>query len=554
MAFNAQGGSTSPAQLTKNISDTFTLPSPGTKTGYTFSGWFDGTNTYGVGANYTVGTASKTFAALWTADVYTVTYNWNGGSGTSVPDVNYTYGSSAITLPTGSTHTRDGYTFAGWATSQGGSAISGGFTPTADTLLYARWVDGSYTVNLNAHGGALNQSSYSVSRGSSITLPAPTRTGFTFDGWYEDSATTLVAGQANTSFAPTATSTLHAKWVQNSLAGVNPAHINSLTSITVTGAHTWSGTHSASGTGASLSIPNGALPNGTVVKVSFIEDLTRPRNIIDSSYAYYSSVIVHWLTGTGDSATVPATAANKPLTLTMTNPSILPGARVFMIINGVATEAAEATQAGQVTIEITQDPEFVIAATKPSLPTSVTATAVSGSQATVSWSAPASTGGAPITGYTVTASPGGATCTTTTALTCDVTGLTSAVSYSYSVVADNAIGSSGVRSTTVTYVPPAPTPAAPANTVPATEVSSGMSQVRSAEVAAGAEVVTEAVVPTEASEETTDEPTSNPVAERIRKGDTGIAAYVIGLGVAGGLLVLVLVGLLIMLMRRRSNS
>ncbi|MFA9276755.1 MAG: InlB B-repeat-containing protein, partial [Rhodoluna sp.] len=307
MAFNAQGGSTSPAQLTKNISDTFTLPSPGTKTGYTFSGWFDGTNTYGVGANYTVGTASKTFAALWTADVYTVTYNWNGGTGTSVPDVNYTYGSSAITLPTGSTHTRDGYTFAGWATSQGGSAISGGFTPTADTLLYARWVDGSYTVTLNAHGGTLTQSSYSVSRGSSITLPAPTRTGFTFDGWYEDSATTLVAGQANTSFAPTATATLHAKWVQNSLAGVNPAHINSLTSITVTGAHTWSGTHSASGTGASLSIPNGALPNGTVVKVSFIEDLTRPRNIIDSSYAYYSSVIVHWLTGTGDSATVPAT-------------------------------------------------------------------------------------------------------------------------------------------------------------------------------------------------------------------------------------------------------
>ena len=66
--------------------------------------------------------------------------------------------------------------------------------------------------------------------------------------------------------------------------------------------------------------------------------------------------------------------------------------------------------------------------------------------------------------------------------------------------------------------------------------------------------MTEAVVPTEASEETTDEPTSNPVAERIRKGDAGIAAYVIGLGVAGGLLVLVLVGLLIMLMRRRSNS
>lgn len=463
MSFNSVGGSVSNTNITKNIGDTFILPSPGTKTGYTFNGWFDGTSSYGQGATYTTGSTGVGFIALWTPNVYLVSYNWNGGVGTPTSDDSYTVGGTAISLPNGSSYVRDGYSFAGWSTTLGGATISGAFTPTQDTLLYAKWVDGSYTLTLDAHGGNLSQSSFSVARGTSLTLPIPTRTGFTFEGWFADSATTVSVAAGNAAISPTSSQTLHAKWVQNSLAGINPAHINTLASITVTGSHTWSGTHSASGTGAALSIPNGALPTGTVVNVSFIEDLSRARGIIDSTYAYYTSVAVHWLSGTGDSATVPATAVNKPLTLTLANPSILTGAKVFMIVGGVVTEVAEATQDGQVDINITQDPEFVIAATEPSLPASITASAVSGSQATVSWTAPATNGGAAITGYTVTASPGGATCTTT-ALTCDITGLSSGTTYSYSVVATNVVGSSSVRSTTVTYIP-APTPSAPSNII-----------------------------------------------------------------------------------------
>ena len=76
--------------------------------------------------------------------------------------------------------------------------------------------------------------------------------------------------------------------------------------------------------------------------------------------------------------------------------------------------------------------------TVPSAPTGVIANA-SGSSALVLWSAPASNGGSPITGYTATASPGGKTCSTTSALSCTVTGLADGL-YTFSVTATSNAG------------------------------------------------------------------------------------------------------------------
>ena len=318
-------------------------------------------------------------------------------------------------------------------------------------MLYARWIDGSYEINFNAKGGTSNRTRDFVSRSASITLPTPTRVGFNFDGWYEDLALTTRAVITNNLYSPIASKTLYAKWTQNSLAGINPAHINTLATITITGAHTWSGNHGLSGTGASISIPNGALDNGTVFNVSFIDDLTRPRNLIDSSFAYYTSVVVHWLKGSGDTATVPDTAVGKPITLTLINPNIKVGARVFMILNGVATAVATATVDGQIVIELTQDPEFVVAATTPDAPTNIVVTP-GNTSASVSWTV-AGTGGSDILSYTVTASNGGASCTTVT-LSCVVTGLTNGATYSFTVVATNAIGSS-IQSSNSGVVTPA---------------------------------------------------------------------------------------------------
>jgi uncharacterized repeat protein (TIGR02543 family) len=560
MSFDVLGGSATISPLTKNIGESFAMPNPGTKTGYTFSGWSDGTVTLGTGANFMVGSSSKAFNAVWTPNTYVVSYNWTGGSGTPVSDVSYTYGTSGITLPSGTSHTRDGFVFDGWATTPNGASVGNTFIPTQNTLLYARWIDGAYAMNLNTRGGTLNQTVYSVSRGTQMTLPTPTREGFVFEGWYADSATTTLVGAANSAITPIQSQTLHAKWIQNSLSGINPAHINSLATINIAGAHTWTGNHAQSGTGAALSIPEGALPNATELKVSFVEDHTRPRNLINQSYAYYSSVVVHWLTGSGDAATVPPTAANKPITLTLTNPSILPGAKVFMILAGVATEVAVATQAGTVTIQITEDPEFVIAATPPALPASLSATQVAQNRATVSWTAPSSNGGSPITGYTVTASPGGGTCSTTAELTCDITGLISGVTYSYSVIATNAIGTSSARQATVTYVPapvsnpaPAPPSSQPGETSPP---SSGSSITGSTPRAVTESLATpseaEAPETTQVDGVPTDEPVDAPVEAQNEAAEQSEPASMMWLWIVAGVLVVALVTTLVV--RRRILS
>jgi uncharacterized repeat protein (TIGR02543 family) len=79
----------------------------------------------------------------------------------------------------------------------------------------------------------------------------------------------------------------------------------------------------------------------------------------------------------------------------------------------------------------------------PGSPRSATASAGS-EQATVSWLAP--TSGGAISSYTVTSSPGGFTCTVA-ATTCDITGLSPGVTYTFSVRATNGGGSSSAATT-----------------------------------------------------------------------------------------------------------
>jgi peptidoglycan/xylan/chitin deacetylase (PgdA/CDA1 family) len=97
----------------------------------------------------------------------------------------------------------------------------------------------------------------------------------------------------------------------------------------------------------------------------------------------------------------------------------------------------------------------------------------------VSWEAPAQDGGSHILGYTVTATPGGATCSSDSALSCTVEGLTPGDQYTFTVRARNSVGAGVLSPTSTPVAPLAPPPIATAPTAPrrATAVA-GVGRVR----------------------------------------------------------------------------
>lgn len=174
-----------------------TLPTP-TKYGYDFVGW----NYQEDGKGFSVGTntsadkvvAYGTLYAQWRAKQITVSFDTNQGSGSSVPDsvndITVTYGSTYANLPiTG----RVGYDFNGWYTeATGGTKVEKTTGVTReDHTLYAHWTARKYEVGFDAVGGKFSDNNNFKSiyhdYDDTYKLPEePTRTGYTFLGWYTD--------------------------------------------------------------------------------------------------------------------------------------------------------------------------------------------------------------------------------------------------------------------------------------------------------------------------------------------------------------------------------
>ena len=104
-------------------------------TGYRFDGWFDGETQFTTEMEIT---SNLTLTAKWLV-TYTITFDANGGTG-SVASITEVAGTE-ITLPE-STFTKDGYIFAGWATTADGSVSyydKATITLTGNITLYAKY-------------------------------------------------------------------------------------------------------------------------------------------------------------------------------------------------------------------------------------------------------------------------------------------------------------------------------------------------------------------------------------------------------------------------------
>ena len=113
--------------------------------------------------------------------------------------------------------TRTGYTFDGWFTDDGvfENEFAERKMPAGGADLYAKWTANAYTVSFHVNGGnALDEAEQTrtVTFDSVIgTLPAPTRTGYGFVGWFtEKDGGTQVS--ADTLVTTAADQTLYAHW------------------------------------------------------------------------------------------------------------------------------------------------------------------------------------------------------------------------------------------------------------------------------------------------------------------------------------------------------
>lgn len=180
----------------------------------------------------------------------TVRLNANGGKVSPASKV-VTCGSTYGTLPT---PTRTGYDFDGWYTRESSGIkvdknTAVGTNPPA--TLYAHWTGKNYTVTLDANGGTVGMKSRTATYGSEYpALPAPTRTGYSFDGWYTQKTGGTKVDE-NTTVTTAANHTLYAHWhltpalapydvklTMNPTTGVYGKHIYHRVSYSSTDDHT----------------------------------------------------------------------------------------------------------------------------------------------------------------------------------------------------------------------------------------------------------------------------------------------------------------------------
>ena len=232
------------------------LPTP-TRTGYTFDGWYDASSGGNkVTSSTKMTTLGETIYAHWTANGYTLTMDANGGSITS-SDV-WTGSGTKVTktvkyndtydtyvndkgevkvgyLPTSSNISRTGYTFDNWWTSgSGGSRVytTTVMNSTSGATIYAHWTPNIYKITLDKQSGSggtneiylkYNTAWCSNSSGTATitSITKPTRTGYTFGGYYTDkngAGTQIINASGSITGSKTyiaSADTLYAKWTAN---------------------------------------------------------------------------------------------------------------------------------------------------------------------------------------------------------------------------------------------------------------------------------------------------------------------------------------------------
>ena len=185
-------------------------------TGYSFAGWYEGSNKVSDSASYTFSaTGNRSLTARFQRQWFTVTFTAGTGGSVAPTSARVEYGGEASSTATAAT----GYTFSGWSNGVKTAKLTV-TNVTANATYTAEYTTNTYTVTYVKGTGiaTISKTSEVVSWGANATgCTATVTAGYTFDGWYN--GTTRVS--TSLTYAPTA--------VESNLTLTTKANINSYT-------------------------------------------------------------------------------------------------------------------------------------------------------------------------------------------------------------------------------------------------------------------------------------------------------------------------------------
>jgi len=183
ITFDANQGECDFLSINVSFDSDVTLPTP-IRAGYTFVGWYNDSKKYEGGTWKHIG--NITLTAKWKVTEYSITYHLDGGENAlSNPSVFTANDVVVLEEPS-----RTGYTFVGWT-------FEGQTEPTKNVKIplgtkvnkeyTAHWQANTYHISFNPNGGSSSNLSMDMTYDTNYTLPTPTKTGYTFLGWYDGS-------------------------------------------------------------------------------------------------------------------------------------------------------------------------------------------------------------------------------------------------------------------------------------------------------------------------------------------------------------------------------
>ena len=186
VSYVLNGGTNSDQNVAKySILDTPVKLYNPTRDGYLFEGWFASSDFSGERMTYLSkdNLGDVTLHAKWSL-AYTITYNTNGGFNDGRNPSVFTENTETFTLFGAE---KVNYSFLGWFDNEEltGTPITQIAKGTKNNIvLWAKWSSTQITVTFNPNGGGVSPLTKVVKKGGTYgELPAPTKAGYTFNGW-----------------------------------------------------------------------------------------------------------------------------------------------------------------------------------------------------------------------------------------------------------------------------------------------------------------------------------------------------------------------------------